>query len=43
LAFIENVLFALALFFLMVTVDELAAAVVTRYHNNVIVPVENGI
>jgi hypothetical protein len=43
LAFIENVLFALALFFLRVTVDELVAAVVTRHHNNEMVPDENGI
>jgi hypothetical protein len=42
-AFIESVLFSLVLFFLRVTVDELVAAVVTRHHNNEIVPGENGI
>ena len=43
LAFIDIVLFALAPFFLMVAVDELVAAVVTRHHNNEMVPHENGI
>jgi len=43
LAFIENVLVALALFFLRVTVEELVAAVVTRHHNNEMFPGENGI
>jgi hypothetical protein len=42
-AFIDIVLFALAPFFLSVTVDELVAAVVTRHHNNEMVPAENGI
>jgi hypothetical protein len=43
LAFIENALVALALFFLSVTVDELVAAVVTRHHNSEMVPGVNGI
>ena len=43
MALIENVLDALALFFLRVTVDELVVAVVTRHHNSEIVPGENGI
>ena len=42
LAFIDIVLDAFVPFFLRVTVDELVAAVVTRHHNNEMVPDENG-
>jgi hypothetical protein len=40
---LENLLDALALFFLRVTVDEVVAAVVTRHHNSEMVPGKNGI
>ena len=43
MAFIEDVLDALTLFFLSVTVDELVAAVITRHNNNGMVTGENGI